>query len=518
MVIRFTTDCASWRAGSECLSRAVIAGTVLLTMGALGAPPLCAQNPIPVAAENSKRLQSLVPDGTAKGSMLIAPSGPARSSLPLVTSSSSSAAATSGLQSVTPRPMSLDQASLLSLQQASAFRQAIFDEQAAAMDLLQSRATLLPRVRSASTASINKPLHPGTVDPSFIAQNATREYQQLVGVLGSLDFGVHAAIARNRALLEAAHAGTEIARRALLRGVHQSYFALALANGKRRSAEEALQAAEEFARVTALQNEAGEVPEVDAIRARLVVAQRRDDAELARLQQLAAEAAFRVLIGYGREQPLSVSELTAEGTAEEIERFTADTGRRRPEFAQLEARRRAARAEVNLARAERLPSLTYEVDEGFDSPSLRHNEIRQHSGYLAIANLNIPIFDWGVSRSRQRQAELRAQAAENQAALVERDLNLQFVGAREEALTAIARAGHARMALQDAQRNVEVSIARYRAGEAPILEVTDALTTLAQQRAAREQALYDFEIARSHLREAAGIWDAGTRDAGTRDR
>lgn len=474
-------------------------GISVVAMWAPGPLLLCAQ--ISTAVSNQT---APVPAPSASVTPSAAPP------TPLPGASPSPLPAASPLSSITPvapgssPPLSLDQASQLALQQASSFRQAILDEQAAALDLLQSKAALLPKLRSSSTATLNKPLHPGAPDPSFIAQNAAREYQELVGVVGGLDFGVRAAIARNRALLEAAHAGTEVARRALLRGVHQSYFALALANGKRRSAEDALRAAEEFARITALQNEAGEVPEVDAIRARLIVAQRRDDYEQARLQQLAAASAFRVLVGYGNDQPLSVSELSSGVTAEEIERFTPEMVRRRPEFAQLEAQRRAARADVGVARAERLPSLTYEVDEGFDSPSLHRQDIRQHSGYLATANLNVPIFDWGISRTRQRQAELRARAAENQAVLIERDLNRQFLNAREEALTAIARADHARVALQDAQRNVDISIARYRAGEAPILEVTDALTTLAQLRAASQQALYDFEIARSYLREAAG--------------
>jgi len=34
--------------------------------------------------------------------------------------------------------------------------------------------------------------------------------------------------------------------------------------------------------------------------------------------------------------------------------------------------------------------------------------------------------------------------------------------------------------------------------------VTDALTTLAQQRLSLQQALFDFEVARAQLQEAAG--------------
>lgn len=400
--------------------------------------------------------------------------------------------------------LSLDEASALALRQASAYRQALLDEQSAGLDVLQSRASLLPRLRSSSTATWNRPLHAGAPDPAFIAQNATHEYQELVGVVGGIDFGARAALVRARSLLEAARAGTEIARRALLRGTRDAYFALVLANAKRQSAEQSLQAAEEFARVTALRRDAGEVPEVDAIRARLVVAQRRDEFELARLQQVVAESGLRPLIGYGGDQQLTVSELSSSLSASDLELPTPDQLRRRPEFAQFEAQRRAARAEVGVARAERLPSVTYEVDEGFDAPSLHREEIRQHSGYLATANLNIPIFDWGVSRGKQRQAELRAQSIDNATTLMERDLNQQYLNARQEALTALVRAQHAQEALLDAQRNADVSLARYQAGEAPILEVTDALTTLAQQRLARQQALYDFEIARSRIREAAG--------------
>jgi outer membrane protein TolC len=321
-------------------------------------------------------------------------------------------------------------------------------------------------------------------------------------VEGSLDFGMRAAIARSRALLAAAHAGTEVARRALVRGVREAYFGLGLATAKRRSAEETLAAAEEFERVTALQHTAGELAEVDVIRARLQTAQRRDDVEQARLQEAEALAAMRVLTGIRAPQPLTVSDLNPQPVISDIERFTNTATR--PELTQAQQQLNAARSDIGVARAGRLPSLTYAVDEGFDSRSLHPSDVREHRGYLATANLVVPIFDWGIGRAKQRQAELRAQAAQNQLNITRRDLDQQFAAAREEALTAIRRVDNARAAVADARRNVDVSIARYRAGEAPILEVTDALTTLAQQRTNYQQALFDFEIARAHLQEAAG--------------
>jgi outer membrane protein TolC len=132
------------------------------------------------------------------------------------------------------------------------------------------------------------------------------------------------------------------------------------------------------------------------------------------------------------------------------------------------------------------------------------DELKKHRGTLATANLDIPIFDWGAARSRQRQAELRAKGAELLRDLTLRDLYLQFETARTEAITAAERVDNARRALVDAERNVTISIARYRAGEAPITEATDAQTTLAQQRLTLQQALFDYYVARTHLREAAG--------------
>jgi outer membrane protein len=234
----------------------------------------------------------------------------------------------------------------------------------------------------------------------------------------------------------------------------------------------------------------------------LQTAQRRDDVEQARLQETEALAAMRVLTGIRAPQPLTVSDLNPQPAVTDIERFANNI--QRPEIMQAEQQLRAARSDIGVARASRLPSLIYAIDEGFDSPSLHASDIREHRGYLATATLDIPIFDWGIGRAKQRQAELKAQAAENQLNMMRRDVEQQFVAAREEALTAIRRVDNARAAAADAQRNADISIARYRAGEAPILEVTDALTTLAQQRTNYQQALFDFEVARAHLQEAAG--------------
>src|SRR5437867_2696826 len=159
-----------------------------------------------------------------------------------------------------------DEAVRLALAQASAFQTAQYAELIAAEDVRQARVAFLPRLTVPSTFIYNSP----TLGPvaagtpradrfSFISANAVTEYQVLAGAAGEIDVAgrQRAALRRSVALLEAARAGTEIARRTLIQGVNDAYYGLALAIAKRRASELTLAATEEFARITELMFNAG---------------------------------------------------------------------------------------------------------------------------------------------------------------------------------------------------------------------------------------------------------------------
>jgi outer membrane protein TolC len=407
-------------------------------------------------------------------------------------------------------PLSLNDAVQQAIAQVSGFQQARVEERIAAEDVRQARLAFLPHLTSSLSFIYNSPAHGPNAQAeafSFIAANAVREYEALAGVTGDIDLSgrLRANLRRSAALLEAAHAGTEVARRALVQAVNEAYYGLALSAARRHSAEISLLAAEEFEHVTDLMFQSGEVAEVDLTRARLQTATRRDELEQARAAELVAADSLRVFVGYDFSRPIATTDLTiAPPDTDELNRFTAAAISQRPELQQLDAQRRAAEQESKASRAERRPSVSYNINGGFDTDSLKPSPLKEHSGVLAAISLTIPIFDWGVSRSRERQAQLRAQSVDAQRVLALRTFNQQFYSARAQALSAARRTQILQAAVADAVRNVQTSIARYRAGEAPILEVTDAQTTLATQRAALFQALFDYQIARTRLQQAAG--------------
>jgi len=415
-------------------------------------------------------------------------------------------------QSSTPsNPLTLDEAIRLANMQASSFQSAILNERIAAEDVRQSQAEFMPKVSAPLSYIYTTPalgLRAGEPRaPSFVSSDGIGVYQAFVNVAGDLDIAgkLRANLAKNRALLAAAHAGTEVAKRALAQAVIEGYYGLSLAIAQRQAAEGNLTAAEEFEHITSLLLSGGEVAPVDLTRAQLQTLNRRDELERALATEQIAAAALRVLIGYEFAQPILTTDLTlAIPTDAEYQQFKADEVSRRPEFTQLEQQLRAAKQEIKVARADRLPSLSYSVNGGFETDSLKGPRLREHSGVSAAISLSIPIFDWGASRSRERQARLRVEVAENERTLALRGFTQQFYAARTQATSAAARIKLAREGVVKGQDNLAASIARYRAGEAQIVEVTDAQTTLVEQRAALYQALFDYQTALARLRQATG--------------
>ena len=410
-----------------------------------------------------------------------------------------------------PNSLELDEALRLANAQASTFQTAAINERIAAEDVRQAQAAFLPRVTTPLSylyTSPSKGLPPGEPrTPSFISADAIGVTDALVNVSGDFDIAgrLRATLARNRALLAAAHAGTEAARRALAQAVIEAYYGLALANAQRRAAEGNLAAAEEFENITSLLLSGGEVAPVDLTRAQLQTLTRRDELQRAQANEDVAAGALRVFVGYEFSRPINTTDLAlAIPIDSEYRQFKAEDVSRRPEFVQLEQAVQAAQQDIKVARADRLPSLTYSINGGFDTDSVRAPRLRQHSGVSAEISLSIPIFDWGANRSRQRQALLRADLAENERTLALRGFTQQFYAARAQVESAAVRIALGREGVTKAESNVAASIARYRAGEAQIVEVTDAQTTLVEQRNALYQAIFDYQTSLARLKQATG--------------
>src|SRR5215813_4148780 len=227
--------------------------------------------------------------------------------------------------------LSLDDALRLANAQASTFQSAAINERIAAEDVRQAQAAFLPKVSAPLSYIYTSPalgLPPG--EPrvqSFIANNAINEYEALANVSGDLDIAgrLRATLAKSRALLAAARAGTEVAKRALAQAVIEAYYGLALASTQSRTAERNLRAADDFERITSLLLSGGEVAPVDLTRAQLQTLSRRDELQRARVNEAVAAGSLRVLVGYDFLRPINTTDLAlALPIDSELQQFKAE--------------------------------------------------------------------------------------------------------------------------------------------------------------------------------------------------
>jgi outer membrane protein TolC len=159
--------------------------------------------------------------------------------------------------SLTPghRSVSVELAIELALKNASAYTQAQVDERIAREDIRQARSAFLPQfsipLTYIGTTSSRYRLPEEPLIYSFVSASAINQTSAFINASGTLDLAgrLRAALARSRAELAAAKAGTQVARRAVVIATVDAYYGLALARQKRLLADETLALAEAFVKI-----------------------------------------------------------------------------------------------------------------------------------------------------------------------------------------------------------------------------------------------------------------------------
>jgi outer membrane protein TolC len=125
-------------------------------------------------------------------------------------------------------------------------------------------------------------------------------------------------------------------------------------------------------------------------------------------------------------------------------------------------------------------------------------------GYFMTIVANIPVWDWGVRRSRVRQAEIRRDQANLDLAVTERMLERNLNGFYDEARAARDEMDLLRSGSDLAAENLRLNTLRYEAGEATILELVDAQNTLTQARNAYDDSQVRYRLALANLQTVTG--------------
>src|SRR5439155_8168093 len=118
--------------------------------------------------------------------------------------------------------------------------------------------------------------------------------------------------------------------------------------------------------------------------------------------------------------------------------------------------------------------------------------------------LNIPVWNWGATRSKIKQAELKRDQAQLDLTLAQRTLQSNVANAHAEAELAQAQLESLRSSVDLAVESLRLTVLRYQAGEATALEVVDAQNTATLARNAYDDGLARFRVAFTSLQTLMG--------------
>jgi outer membrane protein TolC len=393
------------------------------------------------------------------------------------------------------------------------FLSAQTDAAIAHQDRFQAGSALLPTVTYNTEALYTQSSGPGS-SVRFIANNAVHEYTSQGNVHETLDLASISNFRRASSLAAAARARAEIASRGLVVTVVQNFYAAAAAQQKLLAAQKIADEGERFLKLTQDLEHGGEVAHADVIKAELQMQERRRQFQEAQLGLLNARLNLAVLIFPDFNDNYEVADdlhaPVALPTLGEIEQQAA---RDNPDLRAALETVRAAGAEVAGARGGYWPSLTLDYWYGIDAAQFSANTVVNgqkfsNLGSSALATLNIPIWNWGATQSRIKQAGLRRSQADRELSLAHRKLLAQIKSLYSEAETALNELGGLSRSAELAEESQRLTTLRYKNGEANVLEVVDSQTTFTQTIAAYQDGAVRYRVALANLQTLTGVLTA----------
>jgi outer membrane protein len=186
--------------------------------------------------------------------------------------------------------------------------------------------------------------------------------------------------------------------------------------------------------------------------------------------------------------------------SEAVEAAVAEALQQRPEVAEMNSKRRAAEANIEAARAGKLPTVDLMGTYNVWTP----NFVQGTNNFFAGLAVSMNLFDGGRTRSAIQTAQARvAELAARQQRLM-LDIELEVRRAYLQLADAQTRLRVANQAIKQAEESLRETEIRYRAQTTTLTRLIDAQVALSSLRVRRATAQADVEIARADLERAVG--------------
>jgi outer membrane protein TolC len=416
----------------------------------------------------------------------------------------------------TGTPITLDEAIQRAQISDVNYRTAAATKSIAGLDKSIARSALLPGVvyhnsyiytKPGQQSSANTAITGTTSVPIFIANNSVHEYisqgavTETIGLAGIADYH------RLSAEAEASAARQEVARRGLVATVIGNYFNVQAAERKLVVAQRSADEAQRFSQLTQKLEAGREVAHADVVKANLQLQQRQRDLADAGLAAEKARLDLAVLLFPDPLTPYTLTnDLDQPSVLPSKAEVQADGAKNNPDLRAAMQSARAAKFELNAAKAAYLPDLSLGYFYGIDAPQFatKGPDGTHNLGYSTVVTIDIPVWDWFATHSRVKQSSIRSDLAKVELTATQRQLIASLEVLYNEAAVALQQVASFDETVRTAAESLRLTNLRYSAGEATVLEVVDAQNSYSAAQAAQVDAAVRYHVAFGQLQTLTG--------------
>jgi outer membrane protein len=420
------------------------------------------------------------------------------------------------------RPLALEDAILQAICSHPKTRQAWANARAQAAVVGVAKAAYLPTLNL--TGGVERDQRSTTYDYGAVGLGAVSRSQQATTKYGMLnlswvlfDFGKRSAgLQQARELLAAALAAEDDTLQTVLFSTAQAYYDLRDAQASVDAALQTERIAQDSLLAAHAKHDAGAGTLSDQLQAQTTY--RR-----AVLDRVSAEGNARVAQGslavsMGREANTVVRIVSSDPVPDDntaaasIDSLVDEAKMRHPKLAAARARLAAARANVDMVRAQGRPTISLTGSFTQNNPTYQQQAdsfpvSRNRSGRIGI-QVTIPLFEGFASGYRVADAQSRADAQETELRNTELQVSLDVWRSYQALQSDTVNLRTSRDLLNEAQRSLEIARGRYKEGVGTFVELSNAQTLLADAQKQRVLAVSKWRTARLGL--AASLGKLGT--------
>jgi len=403
-----------------------------------------------------------------------------------------------------PITITLDQALKYAKVNARQFRSALMDAGIAKEDRVQARAALLPNVGFTTGMIYTQPN--GTPTGRFIGANGIREYISQGVARESVGFSSIADYQRAKAAEALAKARAEVAVRGLVVTTIQAYYETIAAQRLTSNAQQAFDEGKHFLDLSQKLERGGEVAHSDVIKAQMQANDLQRALQEAQLAEEKAKLTLAVLIFANFNQNFTVvDDLRFAPPLPPREETQELATKNNPELKAAIAAANAANHEVSSAIGGHLPSLTVNYFYGIDAANYAtYTDGIRNLGYQVSATVDLPIWNWGATQSKVKQAQLRRTQARIELSAAQRQAIADLQTFYSEAQVSREQLDLLRQSAELAADSLRLTTLRYQGGEATALEVVDAQNALTSARNNYDNGEVRYRVAIANLQTLTG--------------